>query len=894
MVNPLEGVLHARYQGPRIDAGTNNYGDQEFGSPCPPPLIFGKSENPDTSHVKDVSRGTMRYFDSNIYLGGRTLAGPTTGGGMAGVSEGSNINKQAVNRVVSFMQKTYALIGSGIHEYTDGAPFETAWSLSLELTGKLENESNSIGLYPVFTHSNKPYLITAYNTTGSTWVAKRLNGDTKVWEDGASFSLVDPNDVDGGILTECQHKGRIYFLTSSTTSYFWYDFLNDSFGSAAWGATVRHPMELCSFMGGLFAVNKDISGNINIYNMNEGGTPTLVTNFPRQGSFPWGTQNQSLSNGNDFEGRPLMFVDNVYDSKLNNLSPVMYVSYMCHAANPRPDIATESSQGFHHMAFRSDGDGGLVAQNTQGAALGPRANPFKCNQNQEGSWVFTLVPITGPSIKDEKIVCRTYVDQKTRDVNLSGKTAIVIGTRFKGWACDGLVTPGVGGGGDFTNQFYHEFVGSGNTDGGAHPAQPNTGGGSHAWKFVGYPFKGTRHRAAPHERLGGGSRHHILDGSNNRIADIVYRGTDTTDADGIIRIKYSIIPSIANPSGSTVDVRWFYDGNQHAPEDVCTLVGTSHGAIIGGIADNVTVDPSVEYYVDWDAKGDGLTFGARLYLNGMIIVNSPAVGPISSPSGIGGLISWFEADDSATVSVSGSDVFQWQDKGGVSGIPITGLVQNVGSAQPLLVAAANNGLDGIRFTGASSEFLFSSSGSPIADNDPVTICVIYEPNSLTSVDTMFSISEDVPATGTMAVSQDFMSASVVAGGTEDLRLETQDLQRVEQAIGPRTMVLPSGGETGKARLLMWNEIAFESQSEIHPSGATDITDVSVDGFAESSGLINMTFGRFSGAQISGVYGSAGQYYDGTLYEVAVYNKNLNEVERDAFRVYAENKYTLTA
>jgi hypothetical protein len=159
---------------------------------------------------------------------------------------------------------------------------------------------------------------------------------------------------------------------------------------------------------------------------------------------------------------------------------------------------------------------------------------------------------------------------------------------------------------------------------------------------------------------------------------------------------------------------------------------------------------------------------------------------------------------------------------------------------------------------------------------------------------MLSISEDVPATGIMAVSQDFMNASVVAGGTEDLRLESQDSQRVVQTTGPRTMVLPSGGETGKARLLMWNEIAFEGQGEIHPSGAIAITDVVADGFAECAGLLNMTFGRFSGAQISGVYGGAGQHYDGTLYEVVVYNKNLNEVERDAFRVYAEGKYSLTA
>jgi hypothetical protein len=587
-----------------------------------------------------------------------------------------------------------------------------------------------------------------------------------------------------------------------------------------------------------------------------------------------------------------MFVDNVFDSQLNSLTPVLYTSYVCHAAFSRADIPSESNQGLHHVAYRHDGQGGLIEQNTVGAGFGVRANPFKCNQNQEGSWAVGLAS-WGPSIKDERMVFRTFVDQKTRDVDLSSRTSIVVGNRFKGWACEGQAGPGVGGGGDFHNQIYSVFAGSGNSSGGNLPAQPTAGGGAHHLDFIGTPKKGVRHRAAPHERLGGGARHHTLDGNNNRIADIVFRGSRPTDEDGIIEISYSIVPSVANPSGSTVAVRWFYDEYGHAPENLCTLVATSHGLPSGSnLVGDVPVIPDQIYTVNWDAKGDGVIRGRRLHINGMIILADVPFGPILSPSGIAGLVSWFEADDESTISSGvGGPISQWRDKGGVSGIATSGVFQASGAFQPTFVPSANNGLGGVRFTSLNSEFLFNPSGSPIISNDASTICAIYEPASVISTDTIFSLSEDTPASGT--TSREYMNLSAVSGGTSDISLEAQDFSREVAGTGPRVMILSSGAQASKARLLMWTEIAFESTSEVHPSGDTAITDIVASGLVESSGLLNMTFGRFSGAQVSGVYNGAGQYYNGTIYEIAVYDRNLSDTELDRFRQYAESKYNLT-
>lgn len=897
MVNPLDGVLHARYQTPRIDRGTNNYGGQDFGSPCPPPLIIGKSEEPNTSNTADVSRGTFRYFRDPIYLRGA----PSGLGGMDGIIEDSNVNKQAINRVVNFMNKDYALIGDKIYVFSDTTKL---WSESLALTGKDGTHTDSIGLYPVFrSRNNKPYLIAAWHTGNANWQAAWLNGDTEIWElKATATSLLNPNDSFGGIYTECQHKGKIYFVAPegagfAVTKFFWYDFENDTFDERLWGTTVRVPLDLCPFMGELYSITKDDLGNVRLHNLHEGSrTPTLVASYNRSGSFPWGTFNETLTTTNQYEGHPLMFVDNVFDSQLNSLSPVMYTSYITESEAAKPDEVTESNHGLHHIPYRSDGTGGLISQEAVGQTLGFRANPFKCNQNQQG----TLIPPCPAclplfeSVKDERIVLRTFVDQKTRDFDLLGTTAIVISSRFAGQACGG--SPG--GGGDFTNQFYHKFVGSGNHVGGGNlPDLPTNGGGRHSMQFVGFPFKGTRHRAAVHERHGGGARHSVIDGNGNKIADIVYRGTDTTDIDGVIRIKYSIIPSLGNPSGSTIATRWFWDENSHAPENKCTLVGTSHGSISGDFtAFGITVDSTTAYYVDWQAKGDGVTRGGvagggRLNLNGIIILADIPVGPIGSPSGIEGLVAWFEANDSLTIT-SGVDgeVSQWLEKGGST--TISGIFQETPANQPTLIDSANNGLDGVRFISSNSEYLFGNE-SPIISNDASTIMIIYEPNSLTATDTMFSLSQDSPPLSGTIVDIEFLNASVIAGGTSDLLVEAQDLQRRVQQLSSRGMTLASGGETAKARVLMWTEIAFESESFIEPLGATVLTDIITDGLVESTGLQNTTFGRFSGTQIAGVYTGAGQYYDGLIYEVAVYDRNLSATELDQFRVYAENKYTLT-
>ena len=386
--------------------------------------------------------------------------------------------------------------------------------------------------------------------------------------------------------------------------------------------------------------------------------------------------------------------------------------------------------------------------------------------------------------------------------------------------------------------------------------------------------------------MGGGARHSEFDSNSNRIADIVYRGTTATLDAGIVRIHYSIIPSTGNPVGDNVDVRWWHDKDSHSPESVCTLVGTSDGSISGLLAAGIVIVRDKVYHVDWDAGGDGLARFQRFTLNGQVNLSANIVGAISNPSGLPGLTSWFEANDATTI-ISGatSNVSEWRDKAG----GISGVAQFVGANQPTLSVAANNMIDGVFFDKSNSEFLFTNE-APIT-GEPSTIFLIYEPTTL-DIMTVFSLSNDGVSPFAGLTDYEYWSMTTRSSDST-LRLSDQDFGRQASGIAPRLLSLPSGAIVDNTRLAVWRNAPFDGKGQLLPSGQPQETEFTTDGTVEATGLGNTTFGRFSGAQISGVYDSVRQYFDGTIYEIVVYNRILADVEVERFKLYAEDKYNLS-
>jgi len=864
MGTPLQAVLQARYMTPPVEVGTSTYGAGEIGSAC---LDITKQENPLTSHIIDAARSSILYFNPNIYLGG-------TFEGMGGAVEASNINKQAINRGANFLNTAYVLIGDRVYEYVQESG---VWTDSVILTGKTGTETNSIGLYPIFLY-NTPFLVTAWNTGGSNWRFAKLDGNTNVWTVSADMTgPFNPLDSDGGILTEHQHRNRIYFIDSNTTTIGFYDFENDGFGTIAWSDTVRHPMDFCTFGRDFYCLNKDASNNIRVHRIEQTFTTIVATYGRTSQAPPLPDIGAALTTTNNFEGRPLLFVDNVFDSG----NPLMYTEYVAEANGGAQFPADETNHGLRPQYYTHNTDGSLTNKTVAGAPAGAfQANPLKMMQNQEGASEFN------GTRKGEGIVLRCFVDQKNRDLDLSDQTNISVASRFS-VGCQA----GNGGGGDFGNLWYHKFEGSGTAPlfldilrGDGQPA---------SFLPLGFPAKATRHRALVHEKIGGGGRYYELNSSSQRLANIVFRGLETTAQDGVVRIKYTLQTSLGTPSGTNVSVRWFYDDNQHAPESLCTLVGTSDGAISGLLATSIPIEDK-EYHVDWDARGDGATRNVRINLNGQVQTALSATAAITDPTNLPGLTFWLEANDETTItSGMAGDISEWRDK---SNVPlISGVSQTDIASRPIFVPNSNNGNGGVQFTTSSGQYLFAS-GSAI-NAGLMTTVVIYDTNISVARKTLVSFSNDETffpsgvGLGLQFSDADHHTMST-SGVSEFLVTETQDNVHRVLLDPTRTLSIASGGRVG-AKVGIWRDVPFNARLQFAPGGNPEVEIFEVGNSVEPSGVSNTTVGRFSGAINSGVYPVAGDYFDGIIYEVAVYNRELFDIEIERFIKYAEAKYILT-
>ncbi len=75
------------------------------------------------------------------------------------------------------------------------------------------------------------------------------------------------------------------------------------------------------------------------------------------------------------------------------------------------------------------------------------------------------------------------------------------------------------------------------------------------------------------------------------------------------------------------------------------------------------------------------------------VLRGVAAGGITDPTDITGLILWFDAEDSSTITLNGSDVSQWADKS-VSGVDISMATE---AQQPTVITAGQNGLDYVQY-----------------------------------------------------------------------------------------------------------------------------------------------------------------------------------------------------
>ena len=698
----LEYVLHARYHAGTTVRGSATYGagratPGQGGSPCGSQL-----EAPYTGETIDVSRqrSVFDYFSTrpNVYLPGSAGIFPAG----SGDAEVANFHKQAINRVANFHNDIYYLVGDKVYKWDDDAQ---QFDVSLVMTGKGTTNSESIGLYPV-NAGGRSKLITAWSDGGGgNWRVGSLDGATNEWTVSSVINLGNINDGDGAVHTEHQHNNRIYFIAGGTPTIIWYfDFESFAFGSITWPGPVRFPMDFCTYFNELYCINKDNAENVLIWKIPEDGSPPeFITTYARTPSDHVGEDFFSaLTISSDFEGRPILYVDNSTDDRAVE-KPKLISYYVISGFSEKFGTIDDTAHGFGSIVYQLPDGAPAVTGLQSFQSLGFDDNPLKMMTNQLGAGEEVQ------AAKGEGMVVRLHVNQHEKyrgDGEFSaGKTAISCSSRY-GMFCS-TPTPGDGGG-DGNVLFQHIAAPSG------------------AFNFFAFQKEG-RHRAFPHEKIGGGARISVVDSNGSKIIGLTVLGVEpSASVDGAMRINYELHTTTAHPNGTLVNTRFFYDPHGHAPETPCRLVNTDVGSISGNIVFNIVADSGVVHYVDWDARGANLPSGrSKVNLNGLAaatgVDGGSGIPPLTSPQDIPGLALWLDAADVLTIS-SGTGVSSWGDKSG-AGI-VGAIAQATTSRQPEYLWGEQNGLNGVLFDG-SDDYLFATP-SPVLTHS-MTFMLVYKP-----------------------------------------------------------------------------------------------------------------------------------------------------------------------
>lgn len=248
------------------------------------------------------------------------------------------------------------------------------------------------------------------------------------------------------------------------------------------------------------------------------------------------------------------------------------------------------------------------------------------------------------------------------------------------------------------------------------------------------------------------------------------------------------------------------------------------------------------------------------------------------PRTIAGLEAWWDAADSANVTLDSGRVATWKDKSG-KGRDASNLTS--GTTQPSYEAAVQNGLSAVRFATASSQFLATSSAADWKFFHDGTLVTVFACGAFTSA-----------ATGSNTILTTLTAAATGTGTT----LGVGTGGRVNVAV--RVLDSSSAISVNTATGLFTNGQDILLEFVLRPANSTAANRVAVGFNAQSSNLTNsfnatpssndptnpLQIGRFAG-------GTGAVTCD--MYELAMYSRELSESERLAVRQYLYAKWGIT-
>jgi hypothetical protein len=227
-------------------------------------------------------------------------------------------------------------------------------------------------------------------------------------------------------------------------------------------------------------------------------------------------------------------------------------------------------------------------------------------------------------------------------------------------------------------------------------------------------------------------------------------------------------------------------------------------------------------------------------------------GPFS-PDQISNLWAWWDAADTATITATGSNVTQWDDKSG------NARHMTNGTTSPLTGTRTQNSLNVVDFTGG-----WMTLGANVGIPDPVTMFVVYVQDSTPGSPFIRSI---VYASG--------------SGGEAGLRTVSTVPQLVQQ-VGGTVVLTGSAISNGTWTMLSARSSPGGAGSTLtlYVDGSLVDTDTGTGGFASSSTTLRI--GEYNG--------SGARLLDGAVAEVIIYSAALSSGDRVLVEDYLSTKW----
>lgn len=489
---------------------------------------------------------------------------PTTGLPSFSDAEPNSLSNTAVNRVALFRNQIYAVVAGGVFRFDHGG---NQWTEEARFTLTPRAANRNIGLYPI-TITGVPYLVTAYQRGASTtWESIRFNSISNVWESGRIGTLHDVTTA--GVHAEICHNNKIYLQGGSTTTMGVYNPELQTFGNITHQTTLGFPLDFAIYDGKLYALHSNTARSQVIVSQVISNIVTPIISLP---STSGGLETAGPSTT---EGRPCLFVDNIYTSTTHGATgiPKMYAWYLC---NP-----TMGFNGWGIWQIEASGNTIAAVARVEDSILTAAHRAGNATADIEPDSLWRFICDHGSVHHNDVVAEHTMIFRETG----AGDHGDYKGYRWRG------------------PQF--SFAGASE---------------SFDWQW---------HMAYAQDKIGGGARfspqvvpHAPLFTSSIPIFDIVVKGTRLSQTKGNRTILFELIPASGDgyDAGTETNVRFFFDTTYNMQNKLCALASPSHGTISNNTIVGIAMSSGTIYTVDWRAQDNGIAVGQPVLLTGFVAI----------------------------------------------------------------------------------------------------------------------------------------------------------------------------------------------------------------------------------------------------------------------------------